>query len=291
MQPALSTPIAQPLIPAMWLLSENSSLGFASKNPAWNPGPNVVNSTTAIGMRASLVLEALRQTDRARYYNPAIDRFISEDPIGLRGGINQYAYAGDSPTIFTDPSGEDRNPLTCAASNAQKVSFASLTGLGEAGGVTGFAANALGGNAFSGLTDLITSLATGQSGEGSNTHSVWYNMGQSIAAGPSQGFTPVVGWLANRFGSSIADTPWETGPADVATNAIVKAVFNQVTGAGDGIQTLNGFSSIASTGVEDAAAAAEVAGEFATGVGEAKFAYDFATWAGSLAGCAAGLLN
>jgi len=29
---------------------------------------------------------------RARYYNPVLQRFIIEDPIGLRGGINVYAY-------------------------------------------------------------------------------------------------------------------------------------------------------------------------------------------------------
>ncbi len=34
---------------------------------------------------------------RARYYNPQLQRFISEDPIGFSGDINLYAYAGNSP--------------------------------------------------------------------------------------------------------------------------------------------------------------------------------------------------
>lgn len=42
---------------------------------------------------------------RARYYNPTWGRFISEDPIGLNGGINLYAYAGDSPLNLIDPTG------------------------------------------------------------------------------------------------------------------------------------------------------------------------------------------
>ena len=42
---------------------------------------------------------------RARYYSPSIGRFISEDPIGFAGGINKYAYVGDSPTTFGDPTG------------------------------------------------------------------------------------------------------------------------------------------------------------------------------------------
>ena len=43
--------------------------------------------------------------DRARYYDPSLARFISEDPIGLAGGINPYAYAGNDPVNGTDPSG------------------------------------------------------------------------------------------------------------------------------------------------------------------------------------------
>lgn len=43
---------------------------------------------------------------RARYYSPSLQRFISEDPIGFSGGDkNLYAYVGNSPTNFTDPSG------------------------------------------------------------------------------------------------------------------------------------------------------------------------------------------
>ncbi len=34
---------------------------------------------------------------RARYYNPTWGRFISEDPIGIAGGTNLYAYGGAEP--------------------------------------------------------------------------------------------------------------------------------------------------------------------------------------------------
>jgi RHS repeat-associated protein len=42
---------------------------------------------------------------RARYYDPQLARFVSEDPAGLDGGINQYAYVGNDPVNNTDPSG------------------------------------------------------------------------------------------------------------------------------------------------------------------------------------------
>ena len=43
---------------------------------------------------------------RARYYNPAIGRFISEDPIGFDSGdVNLYAYVANDPINLIDPSG------------------------------------------------------------------------------------------------------------------------------------------------------------------------------------------
>jgi RHS repeat-associated protein len=37
-----------------------------------------------------------------RDLNPASGRYIEADPIGLRGGINLYAYVGNSPVNYTD---------------------------------------------------------------------------------------------------------------------------------------------------------------------------------------------
>ena len=42
---------------------------------------------------------------RARWYDPELARFISQDPIGLAGGINPYEYAAGDPVNLRDPSG------------------------------------------------------------------------------------------------------------------------------------------------------------------------------------------
>jgi RHS repeat-associated protein len=45
--------------------------------------------------------------DGTRYYDPQIERFLGEDPIGfISGDFNIYRYVGNSPVIFNDPSGK-----------------------------------------------------------------------------------------------------------------------------------------------------------------------------------------
>jgi RHS repeat-associated protein len=43
---------------------------------------------------------------RARYYDPSIGRFIGEDPVHFKGGINFFSYVSSRPTVYVDPSGE-----------------------------------------------------------------------------------------------------------------------------------------------------------------------------------------
>jgi RHS repeat-associated protein len=40
-----------------------------------------------------------------RYYDPAVGRFISPDPIGYLGGENLYSYVRNDPVNSADPSG------------------------------------------------------------------------------------------------------------------------------------------------------------------------------------------
>ena len=43
--------------------------------------------------------------NRHRYYKPEIGRYISADPIGLRSGLNLYAYVQNDPVDSVDPLG------------------------------------------------------------------------------------------------------------------------------------------------------------------------------------------
>ena len=41
----------------------------------------------------------------ARYFDPQLGIFLSPDPTGVAGGLNQYGYALGSPVIFVDRGG------------------------------------------------------------------------------------------------------------------------------------------------------------------------------------------
>ena len=70
-------------------------------------------STTAFGLSNTNAFQYTNrendgtglQYNRARYYNPSLQRFISEDPAGFVDGTNLFIYADLSPLLFSDPEG------------------------------------------------------------------------------------------------------------------------------------------------------------------------------------------
>jgi len=58
---------------------------------------------------------------QARYYDPVIGRFYSNDPVGFTGEVdtfNRYSYVANTPYKYTDPTGmakgENNEPKRCA---------------------------------------------------------------------------------------------------------------------------------------------------------------------------------
>jgi len=115
---------------------------------------------------------------KARYYSPALHRFISEDPIGFRGrNINLHSYSLNSPTNLRDPNG------TCAAGaligtilyngnvvrntlSSRKIDYyAGWSGLGHI--IKGNIESAAAGCAAEGLLSSAAELLSGAVEEGS----------------------------------------------------------------------------------------------------------------------------
>ena len=75
---------------------------------------------------------------RARYYHPTLQRFISEDPIGLAlRDTNFYVYAGNNPIIFVDPFGLDKESTCASNPAATRVYFTGFQFSGLLGGLYG----------------------------------------------------------------------------------------------------------------------------------------------------------
>jgi RHS repeat-associated protein len=91
-------------------LSENSHQGFDGIKAGLCLASMKAKPNNATGMPGVFMAERHRIAlcyHRARYYDPQARRFISEDPIGLEGGINLYAYVGNNPINIMDPMGLD----------------------------------------------------------------------------------------------------------------------------------------------------------------------------------------
>jgi RHS repeat-associated protein len=104
-------------------LSEKPRHGVESRNPAPHPGIDERNSTLAIGFRASLVLNGVGQSERARYYASNDARFMSPDwsakvepvpyaKLGDPQSLNLYGYMLDSPLDGVDQDGHQTGVLT-----------------------------------------------------------------------------------------------------------------------------------------------------------------------------------
>ncbi|MBN3816369.1 RHS repeat protein [Paraburkholderia sp. Se-20369] len=91
---------------------EAGELAWSARYKAWGEAQEVISEAA----RKAGIVNPLRfagqyfdretglHYNRHRYYDPNSGRFISQDPIGLRGGINAYAYV-KNPIVWIDPLG------------------------------------------------------------------------------------------------------------------------------------------------------------------------------------------
>lgn len=71
------------------------------------------NATNASGSLTNYFRYTAREFDsetnlyyyRARYYDPTTGRFLNEDPVHIRGGLNFYRYVGNNAVNLFDPTG------------------------------------------------------------------------------------------------------------------------------------------------------------------------------------------
>ena len=83
--------------------SAGTSTAIHSYGPFGEP-----NVTTGVRFRytGQQYLGGLNLDDyKARFYSPALGRFLQTDPIGTADDLNLYAYVGNNPVNFSDPTG------------------------------------------------------------------------------------------------------------------------------------------------------------------------------------------
>jgi RHS repeat-associated protein len=130
--------------------SLSSNTGTLTKAGFQTYGESTSTANTNFGYTGARLAIAGLYDMRARFYSPAIGRFLSTDPIGSSGGVNLYAYVGNDPLNFTDPSGlmaegfgqgieYGSNPFNIFDSNALQ-NVANIAANGSAGRITGFVA-------------------------------------------------------------------------------------------------------------------------------------------------------
>jgi RHS repeat-associated protein len=92
------------------ITSLTASNGAVAQSYMYDSFGNIANSSGSLtNFFRYTAREFDTETDlyyyRARYYDANTGRFLSEDPIGFKGGMNKYAYVGNNASNRTDPDG------------------------------------------------------------------------------------------------------------------------------------------------------------------------------------------
>jgi RHS repeat-associated protein len=143
---------------------------------------------------------------RLRYYSPRLERFVNEDPIGLAGGLNKFAFVGADPVNRGDPLGLDWDPCwwigrLYAQCNAIQVVWTDAPFLaGWSGGVGGGGGGGGGGGEgpekLAGVLEGGGGAWSGDNGPRATGRSQANASTESVGQCMSRNFAPVAGAAA-----------------------------------------------------------------------------------------------
>lgn len=91
------------------LVDATGNIVWSMKNTAFGKAEVDLTSTVTNNLRFPgqyFDQETGQHYNYFRDYNPAIGRYVQNDPIGLDGGLNTYVYALDNPVVYIDPDGK-----------------------------------------------------------------------------------------------------------------------------------------------------------------------------------------
>ncbi len=147
---------------------------------------------------------------RARYYSPALGRFLQTDPIGSADDLDLYAYVKDDPLNRTDPTGNcDVVLCPLAAGLAAPVvlpvvaTVAAVAAVGSAvnAAVTGNSPLPAVSDALSNGMTAMASMMSGSGNSGSNNTGNGGNQGSNNNGNNGKDDKPLQGGAAKKNGS------------------------------------------------------------------------------------------
>ncbi|SUI78361.1 RHS repeat-associated core domain-containing protein [Shewanella baltica] len=238
------------------VVSESDASGNIISRSHYEPfGKRIGGDKEGIGYTGHLQDKDLGLTYmQARYYDPLIGRFYSNDPVDALGhigrdnpvhGFNRYAYANNNPYKYTDPDGEFAFliPLIGAVIGGYS-GFKMATDMGASNpeAFIAGAAGALAGALSGGIAGTTAGFGVKVAAQQALTQGAAKTTAQIVGAGVS-GFTS--GATTQAAGDAIGDISRGQVPSVDTDKAIIKGIEGAATGIAASVPAIAAGASIA----------------------------------------------